>query len=363
VQRGSLQIVKDRHGVKVWRVQWRENGRGRTRILGRVSELSRAEARAELDRILSAAPGATAGRKTSPVTLRRFVLDEYLTVRSRVWKRSTAATTDQLIRDHILEALGDRPIASISRRELQDHLDGLARAGLSASVVGHVRWQLRAIFAMAQADGLVAQNPATALLMPRCKAAPAKLTISIEVIQRAQLALELRERLFFRLAVCEGMRPGEIAALQVQDIKDDGIHIERRVYRGQIDSPKSWRSRRVVPPTPGTHTLIRAWIDLLRDRRPEAWLFPSERGITPIDPGNLWRRRIQPALKTAGVSGVNYQALRRTWVSQMAEAERDPKIRAALAGHSVDVSENEYRQPDVARLEAAMQKLHRRLLQ
>ena len=185
----------------------------------------------------------------------------------------------------------------------------------------------------------------------------------MEAIHRAQIALELRERLFFRLAVCEGMRPGEIAGLQVGDARKDGIHIERRVYRGQIDSPKSWRSRRVVPPTTGTRTLLKAWIELLRDRRPEAWLFPSERETTPIDPGNLWRRRIQPALKTAGVSGVNYQALRRTWVSQMAEAERDPKIRAALAGHSVDVSENEYRQPDLERLETAMRKLDRRLLQ
>jgi len=363
LQRGSLQVVKDRHGIKVWRAQWRENGRGRTRILGRVCDLSRADARAELDRILSAAPGAVAGGKTSPVTFRRFVLDEYLTVRSRVWKRSTAATTEQLIRDHILGALGDRPIASVGRRDLQDHLDGLARAGLSASVVGHVRWQLRAIFAIAQADGLVAQNPAAALVMPRCKAAPVKRIISVESIQRAQMALGLRERLFFRLAVCEGMRPGEIAGLQVGDARKDGIHIERRVYRGQIDSPKSWRSRRVVPPTTGTRTLLKAWIELLRDRRPEAWLFPSERETTPIDPGNLWRRRIQPALKTAGVSGVNYQALRRTWVSQMAEAERDPKIRAALAGHSVDVSENEYRQPDLERLETAMRKLDRRLLQ
>ena len=36
MQRGSLKVIKNRHGVKVWRLQWRENGRGRTRILGTV---------------------------------------------------------------------------------------------------------------------------------------------------------------------------------------------------------------------------------------------------------------------------------------------------------------------------------------
>lgn len=53
MQRGSLKVVKNRHGVKVWRAQWRENGRGRTRILGAYADMTRAEARAELDKILA----------------------------------------------------------------------------------------------------------------------------------------------------------------------------------------------------------------------------------------------------------------------------------------------------------------------
>ncbi len=47
LQRGSLKVVKDRRGVKVWRLQWRENGHGRTRILGRYADMSRAQADAE----------------------------------------------------------------------------------------------------------------------------------------------------------------------------------------------------------------------------------------------------------------------------------------------------------------------------
>ena len=81
MQKGSLKVVKDRRGVKVWRLQWRENGRGRTRILGCCADLSRAQADAERKKILgplNTNEEAAAGRA---VTLRRYVEDEYLTVK------------------------------------------------------------------------------------------------------------------------------------------------------------------------------------------------------------------------------------------------------------------------------------------
>jgi len=122
VQRGSLK-AKLKDGVKVWRAQWRENGRGRTRILGRCAELSRAEARAELDRILA----PLNSRPIAPcpnMTLRQYVEDEYLTVKTRVWKASTRATTEQIITTHILSELGAQPLALITRKQLPGRESG-----------------------------------------------------------------------------------------------------------------------------------------------------------------------------------------------------------------------------------------------
>ncbi|HOL73797.1 MAG TPA: tyrosine-type recombinase/integrase [Bryobacteraceae bacterium] len=359
MQRGSLQVVMHR-GRKVWRAQWRENGRGRTRILGLYKDISRAEARAILDGILAPIEQSRARSRMAPaVTLRRYVLDEYLPPKSRVWKASTRLTTEQLVEDHILSAFADRELSSITRKELQAHLDGLAERGLSASVVGHVRWQLSAIFRMAQSDGLVSVNPASGLVQPRCKAGAPKRTLSVDDVRRVELILEPRDRLMFRLAVYEGLRPGEIVGLKLGDIQPDGLHIQRRVYRGTVDSPKSERSRRIVPPTEGTKNLLTLYVETLFDQSNEAWLFPSEALSTPISYSNVWRRRIGPALKAAGIAGANYQVLRRTWVTHIAQAERDATIRAKLAGHSVDVHENVYRQPDASALRKAMRRLER----
>lgn len=216
---------------------------------------------------------------------------------------------------------------------------------------------------MALGDGAVTVNPTLGLVTPKCKPAGVKRVISGEDIIRAQMVLEIRERLMFRLCCREGLRPGEAMALQVGDCVDGVIHIRRRIYRGDVDTPKTERSKRPIPMTEATATLLKAWIEMIPDTSAAAWLFPSETGVTPLSYSNAYRRRIGPALKKVGLAGVNFQVLRRTWVTDLAEVEKDPKIRAQLAGHSVDVHENEYRQPRIADLKEAMEKLDKRRVQ
>lgn len=267
MRRGSLRIVLDRHGVKLWRAQWRENGKGRTRILGRCLDVRRGDARAELDRIVTVVNGKPAPGNPSD-TVGQFVESEYLAQRSRQWKGSTAITTESLIKLHVINELGSRPLSSITRKELQALLDRKAAAGLSYSIVAHIRWQLRAIFQMAKNDGLISLEPAESLHVAVTKAVD-KRVIALEQIVRAQMALAIKERLIFRLAACEGMRPGEVVALQVGDITDRGISVERRVYCGQVDTPKSYKSRRVIPPTPATRDMLRSYIELIGETRPD----------------------------------------------------------------------------------------------
>ena len=78
----------------------------------------------------------------------------------------------------------------------------------------------------------------------------------------------------------------------------------------------------------------------------DARLFPSETGLTPVWYTNVFDRSILPALDKIGLAYATFQVLRRTWVIEFSAAEKDPAIRAQLTGHTVDVHENEYRQPD-----------------
>jgi hypothetical protein len=178
LQRGSLKRFYDkRKRIKVWRFQWREPGFNgpRTRELGRCADVSRAEARMQADRILLQVQKVNAAiRRDSVMTVSAFIYETYLEVKSRKWKASTQATTEQIIRDHIVRKIGPARSHEITRSQLQALLDQLAATGLSQSVVAHVHFQLSAVFAIAIGDGLITINPTSGLQTPRCKQAGEK---------------------------------------------------------------------------------------------------------------------------------------------------------------------------------------------
>lgn len=116
-------------------------------------------------------------------------------------------------------------------------------------------------------------NPALALHTPKCKPGREKLVMNAAQIRRALEVLALRKRIIFRLGVFEGMRPGEILGLQVQDVRERSVLERRRVYRGDIDSPKTKRSKREVGLTDGTASLLSEWREVLPNRDLSAWLF------------------------------------------------------------------------------------------
>jgi integrase len=220
---------------------------------------------------------------------------------------------------------------------------------------------LSGIFKMAAGDGLITVDPSAGLVSPRCKPSGKKRALTAEDFQRAQMCLELRERLMLRLGTVEGLRPGEITGLRCEDVEADGLVITRRIYRRISDVPKSRRGERTVPLSDRTLAVLQEYLSILPDRSPDAWLFPSENPKKPIDYGNVFRRRIRPALAKAGLEWVNFQAMRRTSATELGQVEKDARVRAEIMGHSVDVHENEYRQAPMKAKQRAMKRLGERL--
>ena len=65
--------------------------------------------------------------------------------------------------------------------------------------------------------------------------------MSPENIVLALKTLNLRERLIFRMAVFNGIRPGEILAIRLGNISDHSILIDQRVYREILTAQKGGR--------------------------------------------------------------------------------------------------------------------------
>ena len=171
---------------------------------------------------------------------------------------------------------------------MQSFLNAKAKS-LSRSIVAHLRWDLRAIFKLALAEGYAERDPTAALYTPKeATVMPTRAMTGKEAEQHIN-ALDLRERVIDHLALFVGMRPGEILGLQRRHVSEDcrEVVIDQRLYRGDIDTPKTTSSRRTVAIASETVRQLHEWMDLVGDD-PYAWVFASENPAKPIWRDNLW---------------------------------------------------------------------------
>jgi integrase len=61
-----------------------------------------------------------------------------------------------------------------------------------------------------------------------------KRAMSKEEVKLALTVLDLRQRLILRLAVFDGMRPGEIFAIRLGKIGEHQVLVDQRVYDGSL---------------------------------------------------------------------------------------------------------------------------------
>ena len=352
-QKGSVKKQRGR-----WVAMWWVDGKRRSKTVGLVTKLSKSDARVMVDRIV-----AELNRKRQEKSIWRFgefVEQIYFPFYKRRWKRSTAENNVNRTMNHLVASLGDRELGAVRRDELQDLLDQKAQGGLSFSVVDHLRWDLKQVFDLAVAEGLVERNPALLLFTSREALRPTRRVMTLEEVQKCFSVLEQRERLIVKFAVLAGMRPGEIFGLTWGRLSETYADVVQRVYRGVVDTPKTMQSVRKAALSQGLLSEIEAWREFTIDFRPGAWVFPSER-LTPLSKDNCWRRHIAPKLAAVGLEWANFLVMRRTHSSLMNGLGIDGKLVADQLGHSLDVNQNVYTQSAVELRRAAVDQLEQSL--
>ncbi|HTF65038.1 MAG TPA: tyrosine-type recombinase/integrase, partial [Edaphobacter sp.] len=303
-QKGSVKKQRGR-----WVAMWWVDHSRKSRVIGLVKNMTKSEARAVVDRIVSE---ANAKREEDRAwRFGEFVAEVYFRYYSRKWKASTRVNNMNRVSIQLVDGLGSLELSSFRRDGLQDLLDEKTRSGLSFSTVDHLRWDLKQIFDMALAEGLVMRNPALLLFTPKEAAKPVRRVMTIKEVQICFAVLGQRERLIAKLAIMTGMRPGEIFALTWSRLTSTYVDIRQRVYRGAIDTPKTDQSIRQAALPEGLLREIEAWRSVSIVTRDDAWVFPSER-MTPMSKDNCWNRNLKPKLESVGMGWANFLVMRRT---------------------------------------------------
>jgi integrase len=342
----------------MWVVLYREGGVRKYHTLGLHSKLTKSEAQEQQASFMAEINASQTLVLDPHITFGAFLDGVALPFLRKKWKRSTASTTENRITHHLAEFRETR-LQAITLKGLQAFLDRKA-SDLSRSMVAHLRWDLRSVFKLAIAEGCIQRDPTAALYTPRAAETEPTRAMTGKEVERYTGALDLRERVIAHLAIFAGMRPGEILGLQRQNVSPDCkvARIEQRVYRGDIDTPKTRTSRRQAAIPPRTAKLLREWMELVGGRK-EAWVFVSENPKKPLWRDNVWYRGMKPKLKPIGLDWANFQALRRTHASLGHEAGIDPKVAADQRGHGIGVALDVYTKAALTKRAEAAEELEK----
>lgn len=255
--------------------------------LGLFSKMSKSEAQTKQAEFMSEVNAKAATAPDPNVTFGSFLEGIALPFLRSKWKLSTASTTENRIRYHLLSEFKQTKLCDLTLNVLQVFLNIKAETH-SRSVVAHLRWDLRSVFKLAIAEGFAERDPTGALFTPKQAPSSDDRTMNREEVESVIRALDRRERVIAHLAIFAGMRPGEILALQRKHVSADcrEVQIKQRLYRGLIDTPKTDSSSRSVAIPPVTSALLQEWLECLGPD-PDSWVFASENQDNPI-----WRDNV-----------------------------------------------------------------------
>ncbi len=136
-----------------------------------------------------------------------------------------------------------------------------------------------------------------------------KKPLTVNELKKLIRALPEPSKTIVSVLVRTGLRIGELLALRWMDVdfRLREIRVERNVYEGHFDEPKTKSSRRRVPLSPAAASLLRARRS--KGVTPGELVFASRTG-TPLSRRNLLQRQLQPAADALGFVGVTWHSFR-----------------------------------------------------
>ena len=257
-------------------------------------------------------------------------------------KRETSRIRDiSILNKHLIPAIGNRQIKTIKRSDISAMVNTWVTAKLSPATIRRHVAVLSAIFNMAIADDILHKSPTLKVSTPRVDPShgravtPNESALLLSQIPQGHYAL-----VFTMLTT--GLRWSEAAGLQVKHFSpmsspptltiEQGLHETGKGY--VTEKPKSSASHRVIVLSP-KHVEVIARYMKETDRSAadaEASLFISQEGGHLVS-SNFRNRIWQPAVKAAGLEGLQIKDMRKTAATNLLQSGIDSKTVTAVLGH------------------------------
>jgi len=359
-RRGQFPLPKKERGQ--WRIRYytdeaQSDGSIRrvrkTKCLGKVEAMTYREARKETQRFLQAINDVEPGIEHAGRTVNDLI-DQWREAVKPTLKRSTQESYEWAFK-RIVKRFGATPVSAIERADVQQFLTAACR-NLAPESIYDLRNRLSGLLTSAEEWQWIrpgAHPVRGRLRLPEKVSARQKRILEPEQLDLLLMALTEPYRTIVLVAAFTGLRKGEIAALRWNDVGLGYINVDENLYRGELGTPKTRRSKRRVSIGPRLQRALADWRAQARFVGDEDFVF-SLKTNSPIDLHNAKARHIKPACIKLGLPLMSWHDFRHTYTTWGRRAGvKAETMRDQLGHHSVQLTLDLYSHVDDRAAEAA----------
>lgn len=193
-------------------------------------------------------------------------------------RESSKAIYTYLFEHYVSPALGDKLLRDISSLDCKMLFNVFDDAGLSFSTRSRLKYVLDNLFELAHADSFMPHNPLKGLHVTKGSVKERRVLTLSEQSEFLKMSKESFYENLFVVALCTGLRIGELGALTQSDLDFERklIYVTKTIvhrrfsesdscYTFKIQPPKTRTSKRIVPMTSQCADALRRQIDLRND--------------------------------------------------------------------------------------------------
>jgi len=283
-----------------------------------------------------AARGAYVDPRKGMMTVREYAETKWLPAQHH-HARNTSTVYRSHLNNQIFPLIGDRRIGTVTRTDIKSLVTALRTASGGPLAPGTVRTVfavLRAMFAAAVDDEVLAVNPCTRVPLPKVRKTAVEPMTAAAVLAIMD-AMPPRFRVAVALGAGAGLREGEAFGLTVPraDFLRRRLLVRQQVQHGQLAPLKSEKSERTVPADDWVLNAISAHLAAGYGPGPEQVIMTSVAG--KMVPSTTFTDAWRHAVESAGApKGTRFHDLRHFYASTLIAANLNPKVIQARLGHA-----------------------------